>query len=191
MICLGDGVGEAADGAAGGVHGQAEDHSAIYRHGRGQAGSSAEEHAGGSSAHTHGACGQIHGTGTLDTGIGHIRGIGLTHGLGTGTGAYTRPTRIHGAYTPIHTQPIRGTLDTGKIGEKKHGMAKKTILEMGRLGRLGMGLPASLQLSTAISASASTSATILWLSTNGAAMGSASNDAGAGTPATRRIQEGA
>ena len=112
MICLGDGVGEAADGAAGGVHGQAEDHSAIYRHGRGQAGSSAEEHAGGSSAHTHGACGQIHGTGTLDTG--HIHGIGLTHGLGTGTGAYTRPTRIHGAYTPIHTQPIRGTLDTGK-----------------------------------------------------------------------------
>ena len=190
MICLGDGVGEAADGA-GGVHGQAEDHSAIYRHGRGQAGSSAEEHAGGSSAHTHGACGQIHGTGigTLDLGTGHIRGIGLTHG--TGTGAYTRPTRIHGAYTPIHTQPIRGTLDTGKIGEKKHGMAEKTILEMGRLGRLGMGLPASLQLSTAISASTGTSATILSLTTNGAAMGSTSNDSGAVTPTTRRIQEGA
>ena len=183
MICLGDGVGEAADGAAGGVHGQAEDHSAIYRHGRGQAGSSAEEHAGGSSAHTHGACGQIHGTGTLDT--------GLIHGLGTGTGAYTRPTRIHGAYMPIHTRPIRGTLDTGKKGEKKHGMAKKTILEMGRLGRLGVGLSASLQLSPTISASTSASATILWLSTNGAAMGSAPNVSGAGTPATRRIQEGA
>ena len=78
--CLGDGVGEAAAGA-GGVRGQEEGHSAIYRHGKGQDGFSAEAPAGGCSAHTLGACGQIHGTGTL--------GTGLIHGLGTGTGAYT------------------------------------------------------------------------------------------------------
>ena len=118
ITCLGDGDGEAADGA-GGAHGQAEDHSATYHHGKDQAGYSAEEHAGGSSAHTHGECGQIHGTGTLDTGFTH--GIGVIHGLGTGTGAYTCPTRIihtHGASTHIHIYPIHGTLDTGKTGDE-------------------------------------------------------------------------
>lgn len=87
-----------------GVHGQAEDRSAFYRPGKGQAGYSAEEHAGGSSAHTYGECGQIHGTGTLDTGLIHGR---------TGTGAYTHPMRIHGASTLTPTLPSRGTLDTG------------------------------------------------------------------------------